>query len=71
MYDDDRGTRLVMLTRLMAVDQNTPMSPDSRGSVTGFTWAAKGVGYSLVGRVSPEILHRIADDVRRQVEESA
>jgi hypothetical protein len=24
MYDNDHGTRLVMLTRLMAIDRNTP-----------------------------------------------
>jgi len=38
--------------------------------VTGFAWSGKGIGYSLVGPLSPEILHPIADEVRRQVESS-
>jgi anti-sigma factor RsiW len=67
MYDDDRGTRLVLLMRPMAVDQDTPMSQHSRGAVTGFAWADKGIGYSLVGPTSNEILHPLADEVRRQI----
>jgi anti-sigma factor RsiW len=67
MYDNDHGSRLVMLSRRMVVDQNAPMSQHSRGSVAGFAWADNGLGYSLVGPVSPDILHPIADEVRRQV----
>ena len=33
MYDDDRGTRLVMLTRPMAVDQHSPMAQHSISQV--------------------------------------
>ena len=69
MYDNDRGTRLVMLTRPMAVDKNThTMAQDRHGDVTGFTWSNAGVGYSLVGPVPPQTLHPIADDARRQVD---
>lgn len=67
MYDNDRGTRLVMLARPMAVDQNAPMAPHARGPVNGFSWAANGLGYSLVGPAAPDLLHPIADEVRRQV----
>jgi anti-sigma factor RsiW len=67
MYDDDRGTRLVVLTRAMTVDQNMPMVPHTRGAVNGFAWADKGVGYSLVGPAAPDVLHSIADSVRDQV----
>ncbi|MGZ9110483.1 MAG: hypothetical protein ACXW3X_05185 [Rhodoplanes sp.] len=66
MYDDDRGRRLVLLTRPMEIDQTAPMAQHSRGAVTGFTWADKGMGYSLVGPAAPEILHPLADQVRRQ-----
>jgi anti-sigma factor RsiW len=66
MYDDDHGTRLVMLTRPMAADQNAPMSLHSRGAVSGFTWADGGMGYSLVGATQPELLRPIANDVRRK-----
>ncbi len=68
MYDDDRGSRLVMLVRPMAAEQNTPMSQQSRGPVQGFAWADQGIGYSLVGAVSPEVLHPLADEIRRQVD---
>ena len=67
MYDDDRGTRLVMLTRVMAVDQNMPMAPQADRNLNGYTWAEKGLGYSLVGPTLLEQLHPLADEVRKQV----
>jgi anti-sigma factor RsiW len=67
MYDDDHGTRLVMLARPMAADQNAPMLLRSQGAVSGFTWADGGMGYSLVGATEPELLRPIANDVRRKV----
>jgi len=67
MYDDDHGSRLVVLTRSMSsADQNAPMTRQSRGDVGGFAWADDGVGYSLVGRVAPESLRPIANEVRKQ-----
>lgn len=68
MYDDDHGARLVMLVRPMAVDRNTPMAPHTHGSVSGFSWADKGIGYSLVGAATPQVLHPLADEIRRQVD---
>jgi anti-sigma factor RsiW len=65
MYDDDHGTRLVMLTRPMAADQNAPMSLHSDGAANGLTWADGGMGYSLVGAVAPSALRPIANEVRR------
>jgi anti-sigma factor RsiW len=67
MYDDDHGTRLVMLMRPMASQQDTPMSRQDHGPVTGFAWADGGIGYSLVGQAAPETLHPLADEVRRQI----
>jgi anti-sigma factor RsiW len=67
MYDDDQGSRIVVLTRTMSTaDQNAPMTPQSHGDVRGFTWADDGVGYSLVGHAAPESLRPIANEVRRQ-----
>jgi anti-sigma factor RsiW len=68
MYDDDRGTRLVMLVRPMAAEQNTSMAPYMRGSLSGFSWANNGIGYSLVGATSAQILHPLADEARRQID---
>jgi anti-sigma factor RsiW len=66
MYDDDRGERLVVLTRPMAVDRNAPMTPQSKGEVSGFAWADGGMGYSLVGQSAVESLRPIANEVRKQ-----
>jgi anti-sigma factor RsiW len=67
MYDDDHGSRIVVLTRPMSsADQNAPMTPQAHGDVGGFAWADDGVGYSLVGRAAPESLRPIANEVRRQ-----
>ncbi|MXP65348.1 anti-sigma factor [Roseomonas sp. M0104] len=67
MYDDDRGSRLVLLARTMPAQDDTPMSGRSRGGMESFTWAAGGAGYSLVGAIAPTALHPLADEVRRQM----
>ena len=68
MYDDDHGSRIVVLARAMSsADQNAPMIPQSQGDVGGFAWADDGLGYSLMGHAAPESLRSIANEVRRQV----
>ncbi|MDN3566032.1 anti-sigma factor family protein [Paeniroseomonas aquatica] len=67
MFDDDRGTRLVLLTRGMAMDRDTPMAHRAQGPVGAFTWASEGNGYSLVGALPAAALHPLADAVRRQM----
>ena len=66
MYDNDRGDRLVVLTRPMISDRNAPMAPHVGSDVSGFAWADGGMGYSLVGHVAAESLKPIANEVRRQ-----
>lgn len=67
MYDNDHGTRLVMLTVPMAGDHEAPMLPMSHGDLCGFSWAAKGMGYSIVGPADMSVLHPLANEVKRQV----
>jgi anti-sigma factor RsiW len=67
MYDDDRGQRLLILTRPMQTDQNKPMAPHSSDGVSGFAWSDDGMGYGLVGQATPDLLKPIADDARRQM----
>lgn len=67
MYDNDRGTRLVMLSRPMRVEKNRTMTPHSAGNVEGWSWASDGMGYSIVGSMPGDELHPLADDIRRQV----
>ncbi|HEX9209789.1 MAG TPA: anti-sigma factor [Bradyrhizobium sp.] len=67
MYDDDRGDRLVVLTRPMnRGEQNTPMVRQSTGDVAGFAWADGGMGYTLVGQLPTEALKPIANEIRKQ-----
>ncbi|MFK0334833.1 anti-sigma factor family protein [Rhizobium sp. NPDC090275] len=67
MYDDDKGNRLVMLTRRMQVDQDKPMVPSDQRDIRGWSWARNGLGYSLVGAISSEHLHTLADEIRSQI----
>ena len=67
MYDDDRGSRLVVLARPMHEDQNAPMAPHSGDGVSGFAWADDGLGYSLVGPPAPDVLKQIANEARKQM----
>jgi anti-sigma factor RsiW len=66
MYSNGQGRRLAMLVRPMAVDKDTRMSEHSHGDIRQFTWASKGTGFSLVGPEPADLLHPIADEVRRQ-----
>jgi hypothetical protein len=38
----------------------------SAGNLGGFSWAALGLGYSVVGTEAPSLLHPVADEVRKQ-----
>ena len=66
-YDDDHGARLAMLVRPLAVDKDMPMTQHRTDGVDGFVWGAKGLGYSLVGGAAPDVLHPLANEVRRQI----
>jgi anti-sigma factor RsiW len=67
MYDNARGMRLVMLVRPMETERDAPMAPSQRGEVAGYSWSQGGLGYSLVGPASPDALHPLADEARRQI----
>jgi len=67
MYDDDHGTRVVLLIRPMAVERDTAMALHTSGALRGYSWAARGIGYSVVAVAAPETLHPLADEVRRQI----
>lgn len=65
MYDDSRGTRLVMLMRSMAEPGDAPMCEHQSGLATGYAWAEDGLGYSLVGPADLAGLHPLANEIRR------
>ena len=57
MYDEDHGTRLVMLARTMATEQNAKMSPLAQVAINGFAWVDHDMGYSFVESPPTEALH--------------
>lgn len=68
MYENGDGVRLVVFVRPMERDKNSQkMTGSVHGSVSGFTWSHDGIGYSVVGAAPPDVLHPIADEIRRQV----
>lgn len=69
MYDDAGGSRLALTVRPMEVDKDTPvMRPiEGQGPVAGYAWADKGLGYGVVGARKAEVLHPLADEMRRQI----
>jgi anti-sigma factor RsiW len=67
MYDDDHGSRLVLLTRRMEREADAPMSEHRRGDVATWSWAQNGLGYALASQRAPAPLHSLADEIRRQV----
>jgi len=56
-----------MLARPMDTEPKLPMSPLTRGTLNGYSWADRGLVYSLVGDINPDQLHPIANQVRQQI----
>lgn len=70
VYDGQKGTRLAVLARPMSIQKDTgPMQPNV-GPYPGYSWADRGLGYSVVANDRSESLHPVADEVRRQVLQS-
>jgi anti-sigma factor RsiW len=67
LYDDDHGNRMAMLIRPMLLDKDMPMTQHRNDGVDGYAWAAKGLGFGLVGAADPAVLHPLANEVRRQI----
>jgi anti-sigma factor RsiW len=66
VYEGPDNTRLAVMMRPMAREKDTQMEHHAEGGVGGYSWATSGLGYSLVGTERPEVLHPVADEVRRQ-----
>lgn len=71
MFDNGQGTRLTLLSRNMAADQDAPMSVGAKGPVTSVSWARDGLGFSLVGPLDRADLHPIADVAKAQLSRAA
>jgi anti-sigma factor RsiW len=69
IYQDARATRLALMVRPMAVDQDTPTMKRIDGPHAGYAWADRGLGYGVVGANEANVLHPLADEMRRQIGE--
>ena len=70
LYDDAAGARLAVLVRPMTIERDTPAMQRNDGPFGGWSWADKGLGYSIVGNGRGTDLHPLADDVRSQARAS-
>lgn len=66
LYEDKRGARLGVMVRPMTIDRTARMIRHGFGDLNGYSWADRGLGYSLVADTPATILHPVADLVRRQ-----
>jgi len=67
MYQNAEGARLTIFVLPLRDAPDTPTRTVDVGATDGCAWIDKGVGYTVVAPVSPEELHRLANDVRRQL----
>lgn len=67
MFDNQKGVRIVMLVRNMAIDRNEPMSWRDGGSVGSVSWSRDGTGFSLVGPLAAPSLRSVAERARVQL----
>jgi anti-sigma factor RsiW len=68
MYQDDHAQRLTVFVRPVSNGPNMPMEAVENGKLDGCAWIEKGVGYTVVAAVPPEVLRHIADQVQQQLE---
>jgi anti-sigma factor RsiW len=67
LYDNGAGGRIAMLVRPMGGPKDMPMTEHQDGRLAGYVWAQNGLGYSVVGATSPDVLHPLANEARRQM----
>lgn len=66
MYEDAQRTRFVILARPIEARSDLPMAAVGTRDLNGFAWVDEGIGYSLVGPLSSDAMHNIANNARNQ-----
>ncbi len=66
MYDDPQGMRLTVFVLPMNAASSRPIQHVDFAHVDGCAWIDQGVGYTVVGKLPPTELKRIAELVRAQ-----
>jgi anti-sigma factor RsiW len=66
MYDDPQGLRLTIFVLPMNTAPTMPIQHVDFAKVDGCAWIDKGIGYTVVGKLPPAELRRLAERVRQQ-----
>jgi anti-sigma factor RsiW len=66
MYDDAQGLRLTVFVLPMNSAESRPIQHVDFAHVDGCAWIDKGIGYTVVGKLPPAELRRLAEQVRAQ-----
>ena len=61
-----QGVRLTVFVLPLSAAASMPIQQVDFAQVDGFAWIDKGVGYTVVGKLPPAELRRIAELVRAQ-----
>jgi anti-sigma factor RsiW len=67
MYDGPQSVRLTVFVLPLKTAGETPIQQVDFPQVDGCAWIDKGVGYTVVGKLPPSELRRIAEQVRLQL----
>jgi anti-sigma factor RsiW len=67
MYDDPQGVRLTVFVLPLNAAASMPIQHVDVAHVDGCAWIDKGIGYTVVGRLPPPELRRIAELVRQKL----
>jgi anti-sigma factor RsiW len=68
MYQNDRDIRLTVFVRPDSKAHSAPMVRIDAGPMDGCAWIEHGVGYTVVAKVPPDELSRLAEQVRLLVD---
>jgi len=66
MYDNGQGVRLTVFVLPLRAAAGVPIQHVDFANVDGCAWIDKSVGYTVVGKLPPPELRRLAEQVRRQ-----
>jgi anti-sigma factor RsiW len=66
MYDGPQGVRLTVFVLPLHTAPSQPIQHIDYDHVDGCAWIEKGVGYTVVGKLPPAELRRLAEVVQRQ-----
>ncbi len=67
MYDDPQGVRVTVFVLPLNAATSMPIQHVDVAHVDGCAWIEKGIGYTVVGKLPPPELRRIAELVQRQL----